>query len=166
MDFNWQRIITAVIIVITIYYLKEKAPYASKNGELKYGLLMKGFGLVTLLFSVVPFVILLIGNYQVDKPGETKALVGITIGFGLGAIYTITEGFFVKGNFDNKSINFTTPWTGAKHEKWEDLQSIKFDRISYWHVLKFNDGKIIRISSYLGGHKYLLDLLRKKGYKF
>lgn len=113
-----------------------------------------------------PFCSLLTGNYQVDKPGETTALICLSIGFGIGALYTLAEGFFVKGSYDKESITFTTPWTGVKNEKWEDLQSVNFNGWCYWYVLKFKSGKIVRLSCYLGGHGYLLEFLQERGQNF
>lgn len=96
MDINWQGLIAGAVTVFVITYFTKKATFAAKEGELKFGMFMKGLGLVCLLFSVVPFVVLLTGNYQIDKPGETTALIGLSIGFGIGAFHTLVEGFFSK----------------------------------------------------------------------
>jgi hypothetical protein len=154
------------VTVSLITYVINSASHSAKKGQLKYGLFIKGLGVVCFLFSVIPFIVFLTGNYQIDKPGETAALIGLTLGFGVGAVYAIGEGFFVNGAYDQNSIKFTTPWTGVKNERWEDLQSIKFNSICYWYVLKFNSGKIIRLSSYLGGNGYLLEHLREQGHDF
>jgi len=166
MDINWQGLITGAVTVFIITYFIKKATFAAREGELKFGLFMKGLGLVCLLFSVVPLVVLLTGNYQVDKPGETTALIGLSIGFGVGAFYTLAEGFFVKGSYDNDSIIFSTPWTGKKSELWESLESTSFNGWCYWYVLKFKSGKTVRLSSYLGGHGYLIEFLQERGHDF
>lgn len=166
MDINWQGLIAGAVTVFVITYFTKKATFAAKEGELKFGMFMKVLGLACLLFSVVPFVVLLTGNYQINKPGETTALIGLSIGFGIGALYTLVEGFFVKGSYDHESINFSTPWTGKKSEKWDDLQTVKFNGWCYWYVLKFKSGKIVRLSSYLGGHGYLLAFLHERGHNF
>jgi hypothetical protein len=164
MDINWQVLTIAVISVAVIKFFSIKTFQSAQEGELKFSLFIKGLGLVCLLFSAVPLFVFLTGNYQVDKPGETNALIGLTIGFGLGAFYTLAEGFFVKGSYDNTSIMFSTPWTRKKIEKWDDLESIKFNRSCYWYVLKFKSGKIIRLSSYLSGHGSILALLQNRGH--
>ncbi len=166
MDINWQGLITGTITVFVITYFTKRATYAAQEGELKFGLFMKGLGLVCLLFSVVPFVVFLTGYYQVDKPGETIALIGLTIGFGIGAIYALAEGFFVKGTYDDTGIVFSTPWSGKKNERWNDLESINYNGWCYWYILKFKSGKVVRLSSYLGGHGYLLDFLQDRGHEF
>jgi|TARA_R110002096_G_scaffold175633_1_gene351463 hypothetical protein len=166
MDINWQGLITGAVTVFVITYFTKRASFAAKEGQLKFGLFMKGLGLVCLLFSVTPLVVLITGNYQVNKPGETTALIGLTIGFGIGAIYTLAEGFFVKGSYDEESISFTTPWTGKKTEKWHNLESVNFNGWAYWYVLKFKSGKKVRLSSYLGGHGYLLEFLEERGHNF
>jgi hypothetical protein len=159
MDINWQGLISGAITVFVIGYFIKRAMYASIEGELRFGRFMIGLGLACLLFSVVPLVVLITENYQVNKPGETKALIGLIIGFGIGAIYCLIEAFFVKGSFDESGISFFTPWTGMKEEKWDDLVSIDFNDWCYWYVLKFKSGKVIRLSTYLLGHAYVLDLL-------
>jgi hypothetical protein len=163
MDINWQGFITVTLTAFVIAYFTTKARFEAKKGQLQYGLFMKGLGLVSLLIAVVPFLILITGSYQVDRSGETTALIGIVIGFGIGAIYTLGEGFLVKGRYDKESISFTTPWTGKKHEKWDDLESIKFNAKCYWYVLKFKRGKVIRLSLLLGGYGYLIEYLEKRG---
>ncbi len=166
MEINWQGIITGIVTVAVITYFTRKALYAAEEGQLKFGLFMKVLGFVSLIFSVGPFIVLLTENYQVQKPGETTALIGLTIGFGIAAAYTLAEGFLVKGSYNDVSIQFSTPWTGRKCEKWDDLESVHFNRWGYWYVLKFKSGKVIRLSSYLDGHGFLLNFLKNHGYDF
>ena len=166
MEINWQGIITGIVTVSVITYFTRKSLYAAQEGELKFGLFMKGLGLACLLFSVGPFIVLVTESYQVQKPGETTALIGLTIGFGIAAIYTLAEAFLVKGSYNETSIQFSTPWTGSKSEKWDDLESVDFNGWCYWYVLKFKSGKVVRLSSYLGGHGFLLGFLQDRGYDF
>ncbi|WP_444907888.1 hypothetical protein ACJJIR_07665 [Microbulbifer sp. SSSA008] len=135
MDISWQGLIAGAIAFFVVLYERKRSVYAEQEGVLKSGLITKGFGLVTLLFSVVPFGVFLTGNYQVDKPGETIALIGLTLSFGIAAIYYIAEGFFVKGAYNDTSIVFVTPWAGKKDEKWCDLESVEFNCWWSWYVL-------------------------------
>lgn len=166
MDINWQALITGAVTVFVIVYFSKRAAFSVKEGDLKYGLFIKGLGVVCLFFSLGSLALYLTENYQVDKAGETTALIGLFVGFGIAAIYTIGEGFFVKGSFDKQSISFFTPWTGRKVQSWENLFSVKFNPICYWYVLKFNTGNVIRLSSYLGGHGHLLAQLQEYGHDF
>lgn len=161
MDFDYQSAITAGLTVAIIGYLTNRAVYGQKKGKLKYGIPMKILGIACLIFSVVPFIMLLAQNYQVDKPGETTALIGLTVGFGIGAIYTLGESFFVNGNFDNEKIEFFSPWSGAKIKEFKDLDNCSLNPFCSWYVLKFKDGTKIRLSTYLGGHGHLIDFLNK-----
>ncbi|WP_339720228.1 hypothetical protein [uncultured Paraglaciecola sp.] len=163
MDFNWQGIITSAITVGLITYAIKSANHSVEKGQLKYGLFIKGLGIVCLICCLVPLWVYLTDGYKVNKLGEATALIGLMIGFGIFSICTIGEGFFVKGSYDESSINFSTPWTGSKANNWRDLKSVKFNILCFWYVLQFNDGNTIRISSYLGGNCYLLDSLREKG---
>jgi|GEM_PF-1321488 len=164
MDINWQGLITAAITVFVITYFTKKSRFEVQEGQLKFGLFIRGLGIACLIFSLVPLIVLVTGNYQVEKPGEAVALVGLAVGFGIGAVYSLAEGFLVKGRFDDKGIYFSTPWTGVKEEAWADLEAVTFNGWCYWYLLRFKDGRVIRISSYLGGHGYLLELLREMGY--
>ena len=163
MDFDFQTALTTGLTVAVIGYLTNRAVYSQKKGNLKYGIPMKVIGVLCLAFSIVPFIILLTQNYQVDKPGETTALISLTIGFGLGAIYTIGESFFVNGNYDNEKLEFFSPWSGSKIKEFKDLESCSLNPFCSWYVLKFKDGTKIRLSTYLGGHGHLVDFLNKGG---
>jgi len=147
------------IIGISITYFEVKSGCSAQEGELRFGLFIKSLGLICLLISSVAFVVLLTENYNAEKFGETTALIGLIVSFGVGAFYVLLDAFFVKGNYDQKSIYFSTPWTGIKNEKWCDIKSVTYNSACSWHVLKFNSGKIIRISSYLGGSGYLIESL-------
>jgi hypothetical protein len=166
MEFNWQGIIISAFTVGLITYAINSASHSVQKGQLKYGLFIKGLGIACLIFCLGPFWVYLTDSYQVNKPGQATALIGLTIGFGFLAISTIAEGFFVKGSYDESSINFSTPWTGSKSSNWRDLESVKFNILCCWYVLQFKDGNTIRISSYLGGNGYILDFLRKNGHDF
>lgn len=164
MEFNWQGIIASALTVGLTTYAINSARHSVQKGQLKYGLIIKGLGIVCLICCLGPLWVYLTDNYQVNKPGQATALIGLTIGFGFFAICSIAEGFFVKGNYDESSITFSTPWTGRKSCHWRDLESVTLNILCDWYVLKFKDGNTIRISSYLGGNGYLLDSLRDKGY--
>jgi hypothetical protein len=166
MEFNWQGIITSALTVGVITYAINSTSHSVEKGHLKYGLFIKGLGIVCLICFLGPLWVYLTDIYQVNKPGEATALIGLTIGFGFFAICTIGEGLFVKGNYDESSINFSTPWTGSKASNWRDLESVKFNILCCWYVLQFKDGNTMRISSYLSGNGYLLDFLREKGHDF
>lgn len=121
MDISWQGLITGTITVFVITYFMKKAVYAAEPGELKFGLFIKSLGLACLLFSAIPFVVFLTGHYQAEKSGETTALIGLTIGFGIAAIYTLAEGFLVKGTYNESTITFYTPWSGEKTRNGKTL---------------------------------------------
>lgn len=166
MDVNWQALVTGSVIVVTISYITSKARFSVAEGELKYGYFMKGFGILCLLISLLLLALLLTANYQVNKPGETISLLGLIIGFSAMAIYMIGEAFFVKGRFDQDTISFTSPWKGYREEKWINLESVSFNSFGGYHVLKFKTGKVIRISTFLGGYGYLVELLHHQGKGF
>ena len=99
-----------------------------------------------------------------ETPSEFYPITGIFIGFGIAAAYCFGEYFGVRGTFDTESIDFYTPWTGRKLERWKDLQSVEFDSLAQWYLLSFKSGKKIRLSNFLSGHGEVLDLVRSKGF--
>ena len=52
--------------------------------------------------------------WEIVLPGS---IVGLIVGFGLGAAYCFAEYFFTRGSYDNDGIDFRTPWTGRKTER-------------------------------------------------
>lgn len=165
MDLTWQMLFTVAVTLGIATYAIKKATYATKEGELRFGAFMKVLGLICVAFSVIPFYVLLTGKYDVEKPGETPALIGLIIGFGFAAVFILAEALLVKGSYNHHSITFSTPWSGTKTERWEDLESIKFSGTFSWYLLKFKSGKVMRLSSFLNGHGHLLDFLRSRGHE-
>jgi hypothetical protein len=164
MEIHWQALISGMFTLTVITYFIKRSAFSVKRGILKFGLFLKVFSLGCLVLSLVPLAILLTENYQVEKPGETTALIGLSVGFGIAALYMLAESFLVKGTYNKDSIRFFTPWTGKKNEHWSDLQSVHFNAWCYWYLLRFKSGKVIRISTYLEGHGHLLNFLRERGY--
>lgn len=164
MDINWPALIAGAAVASVFTYYAGRASDARQPGELKFGSLIKGLGLVCLIIPVGSLLVFLSGNYQVGKPGETAALLGLSLGFGVLAIYTLAEGFLVRGSYDESAISFSSPWSGRKNEKWEDLESVEFNRLCGWYELKFRSGNVIRLSSYLGGRRHLLVFLQMRGH--
>ena len=161
MEIDWQSAISTGLTVSIIGYLTNKAVYSQKKGNLKYGMPMKFLGIICFIVSAVPLYVLLAQNYQVDKPGETTALIGLAVGFGLGAIYFVTESFFVFGNYDCNKIEFFSPWTGTKTQDFKNLDYCSLNPFCGYYVLKFKDGTKIRLSTQLSGHGHLIDFLNK-----
>jgi len=153
----------ASLIIGTI--ITKSSGKKSDNGELKFGLWIFVLGLACLSFVLFSLYFLLFGDLSTEDNTGVCAAVGLILGFGLGAIYSFGEGFKVRGNFNNESIEFHTPWTGSKSEKWSDLESVKFNSQANWYVLKFNSGVKIRLSALLSGHGLVLEHIKTLGIK-
>jgi len=158
-------LIGGIIALIFVSLISSKVRNSSNGNQLKYG-----WGFLVLGWSCIAFVALAIYllfydlNVWEDR-GELYSVIGLFIGFGAGAIYTFGE-YKVWGSYDDDGIVLYTPWTGRKEEKWCDLDSVKYNSNASWYVLKFKSGRIIRLSSLLGGHGGVLDILYRKGYEF
>jgi len=152
----------ASIVICT--YISKSLRNSSDSGQLRFGTF-----LVVLAWCCFAFVLLATWAFFYDadaweKPSELYSIIGLFLGFGVAAIYCFGEYFKVHGFYDEKGIDFHTPWTGSKIEKWENLTSAKFNSTANWYTLSFKSGKIIRLSNLLGGHGGVLKLLETKGY--
>ena len=150
--------------VVICAYISAKVRGSAEQGTLRYG-----SWLVALAWCCVAFVALAASALFVDANvwedrGELLAVVGLIVGFGLGAAYCFAEYFFTRGRYDDEEIDFCTPWTGRKAERWSDLRDARFNPQSSWYVLTFRSGNKIRISSLLSGHGPLLTLLESRGF--
>jgi hypothetical protein len=95
---------------------------------------------------------------------ELIAVIGLFVGFGFCAGYCFAEYFKTRGTYDERGIDFSTPWTGRKTEKWSNLESVTLSDAG-WYVLTFTTGSKIRLSAMLGGSKRVLELLDQKGFR-
>ena len=150
--------------VVICAYISAKVRGSAEQGTLRYGA-----WLVVLAWCCLAFVALAGSALFIDRDvwvdrGELLAVLGLIVGFGSGAAYCFAEYFLTRGTYDDKGIEFRTPWTGHKSERWSDLSGAEFNAQSSWYVLTFRSGNKIRISSLLGGHGGVLSLIEDRGF--
>jgi hypothetical protein len=126
---------------------------SAEYGQLRFGLFMWGLAVA---FLVVAF-LLVIHTMYFGYGRDFWAKAALFIGLGGGAIYSFGEAALVHGAFDDDGIEFHTPWTGAKRERWQDLISVELNNWGSWYTLTFKSGKKIRLSRYLNGHLTALE---------
>ncbi|WDE03678.1 hypothetical protein SG34_020160 [Thalassomonas viridans] len=136
------------------------------DGQLKYGIFLFILGCCSFAFVILAVFAFFNDADAWEKPSELYSIVGLFVGFGAISVYSFGEYFKVHGTFDPERIDFYTPWTGWKHEQWENLERVKFNSQASWFVLTFKSGKKIRLSNFLSGHGKVLELLKSKGYEF
>ena len=145
-------LIGGAIAIVIASYVVSRAGRRNERGRLRFGAFLWMLGGICLVFALLPAASTLAGNQ-----GQFGAKAALFVGFGIGAIYCYLEAAFVRGSFDDEGIEFSTPWTGAKREKWRDLESIELNGWCYWYTLTFKSGKKIRLSCYLNGHRPALE---------
>lgn len=156
-------LIGGVAAIIIGTYVSSRARDSGEEGELRFGVSIVILAWCCLALTVFAVVMFFIDNDVWEKKSELYSVVGLFVGFGLGAFYCFGEYFKVKGNYDEEQIDFQTPWTGRKIEQWSNIESVKFNSSMNWYILKFKSGNKIRLSSFLVGHGHVLELLENKG---
>lgn len=159
-------LIGGVLSVVICTYISKSMRKSETEGELKFGTFLVVLAWICMLFVVLAFLDFFYDADVWEKRSEFFSILGLIVGFGIGAIYCFGEYFKVRGEFDSKKIDFYTSWTGRKTESWDDLIEVKFNGFTNWYVLSFNSGKTIRLSNLLGGHGEVLELVKSKGHSF
>jgi xanthine/uracil permease len=150
-------LIGGLISVLLTVYIAKRVGKAGKSGELRFGGFMWGLAVACLVLAFLPVAVTLAGNER-----EFWAKLALFVGFAFGAAYCFGEAAFVRGSFNDESIEFHTPWTGIKRENWRDLVSVDFVASCSWYTLTFASGKKIRLSQYLQGHMSAVDMANAK----
>ncbi len=148
----------AITVAITAYVARAVGR-AAAPGVLKFGVFMWLLASLCLALALLPVASTVLAGH--DR--EFWAKVALFAGFGLGSAYCFAEAALVRGRFNEQGIEFSTPWTGEKSEKWSNLTSVEFNVWCSWYVLTFKSGSKIRLSQYLGGHLSALAAAGKSG---
>jgi len=154
----------AAVIICT--YISKLARSSESRGQLKFGAFMVVLAWSCIALSFFAFIMFFVDNDVWLKRSELYSVIALFFGFGVAGIYCFGEYFKVEGTFDDSEIYFSTPWTGVKREKWENLKKVKFNSIANWYVLTFSSGAKIRLSNMLNGHGEVINLLHEKGHNF
>lgn len=156
-------LIGGLVAVVVCTYISKNAKNSKVKGELRFGvfLLIPAWCCLALIGLVAWR---LFNDPSWSRPGDLYRVVGLFIGLGAGSAYGFGEYYKVRGKFDDRGIDFYTPWTGRKTESWEDLESAGFNPIANWYTLRFKSGNRIRISGLMSGYGDVLNLLESKGY--
>jgi hypothetical protein len=150
--------------VVICAYISAKVRGSAEHGTLRFGAWLVVLAWCCLALAALAASALFIDANVWQDRGELIAVVGLIVGFGAGAGYCFAEYFLTRGTYDDNGIDFHTPWTGRKTERWGDLAGVELNAQSSWYVLTFRSGNKIRISSLLGGNGRLMSLLEGRGF--
>jgi hypothetical protein len=148
-------IIGGVISIILCSFVSSKISHKSNDGQLKFGLIISSLFWLCLAIVLVCIYGLMYADINYER--DLFPIISLILGFGLAAVYSFGEAYRVHGEFDVDIINFYTPWTGSKNEKWSNLEFVKFNSAANWYTLKFNSGAKIRLSVLLTGHGLVIE---------
>ncbi|WCP68570.1 hypothetical protein LYZ37_07535 [Vibrio tubiashii] len=160
------KIIGAIILFIIIALMRYSSTKKTQSGELSFGIFLPVIGVATLAFSIIIVWMFFNVGRANDGIGEVLSAFGLVVFFGSGSFVSFMEFFKVKGRFDSVGIDFYTPWTGAKKEKWENIVDVKYNRTMSWYVIQFKSGAKVRLSSYLQGHYEVVHIIKARGFDF
>lgn len=146
-------LIGGIVSVVLAAYIARRAGRSVTAGRLSFGFPIWTLALGCLAFASLP----VFSIVYADDHREFWVKVALLVGFGVAAIYCFGEAAFVRGTFDDAEIEYFTPWTGLKREKWEDLDSVHFNEWGHWYTLTFKSGRKIRLSRHLRGHLFALE---------
>ncbi|HEX4341375.1 MAG TPA: PH domain-containing protein [Polyangiaceae bacterium] len=59
-------------------------------------------------------------------------------------------------------LRLSSPWSGERKLRWDDVVHVRFSRAANWFVLRGRDGTKIRLATLLGGLPELLDDLKRR----
>ncbi|MFT6735600.1 MAG: hypothetical protein ACJAS9_003811 [Polaribacter sp.] len=154
---NW--IIMVAVILVSLYptFFKGKA----EAGKLKPRKLLALFGVLTSGFAFLILYSYFTGRFDGDE--SVAWLVILEICLVGGAIALFGEGYLVKGKYNDKYIEFYTPWSGLKKEKWSTLTEVKHHALNAYYALRFENGTTIRVSDTLVGAPDLVEHLDALG---
>ncbi len=133
----------------------KRAVSKETNGRLHFGGFFLGLTIICTIFTTFMIWVL----FFVDHGGQEIPIYCLIAMFGLPSIYCWAELIWTKGFFNDEGIGFQTLWFGRRYYEWPQLIDVSFNEYLYWYVLRFENGKPIRISVYLHGHGELLDKL-------
>ncbi|WP_269520791.1 hypothetical protein [Alteromonas sp. BMJM2] len=155
-------IIGGIVSIVLCSVVSTRISHKSNNGQLKFGLIVSILFWVCLFIVLICLYSLIFTDINYDR--DLFPIIGLIVGFGLAAVYSFGEAYRVKGRFNSQTIEFHTPWTGSKNEKWTDLESAKFNVSANWYTLTFTSGAKIRLSALMQGHGLVIDHVKSLGY--
>jgi hypothetical protein len=145
-------------------YVSAKVRGSAEQGTLRFGAWLAVLAWCCLTFAALPVWALFHDLDVWHDRVELFSVIALIVGFGLGAAYCFGDYFLTRGTYDDDGIDFHTPWSGRKTERWSDLEKVAFNSQASWYVLTFRSGNRIRISTLIGGHGGVLRLLGAKGF--
>ena len=151
---------SGVFVFIVVYYNVKSRISVQKTGELKLKNYIAIAGWGCLLISGLALYDLI--NDRCDDVKQLYSAVAVFSLFAFSSVYAFVEYFYIKGVFNEKYIDFYSPWTGRKVELWDDLETIENCSFRSWSTLVFKSGNKIRLSDHLTGLEDIQKILDLK----
>ncbi len=137
--------------------LRPDTPIISLSGgtTLSYPPLYEGIGWVGFIF----FLVLFVAASFSAKPDERPFCLVTFGGFSVLSALMIVWRRRAKIEYDESGVTYHPLFASAYRVEWMSVTSIDYSRVSQWWRLRTTDGRCIRVSLMMNGHRDFLDRL-------
>ena len=164
-------IIVKVLIVIAVgallpYFtsaaVRSKPTIDAATGARTYSYIRasKGLALISLIMPVF------MGAFSLNlyRAGESDYLVWLIICLVFTAMsgYLLLECFVARLIVSADGLTSLSPWNGERFFRWDEIESIRYSKLSRWYVIVGPGRKKIYASEYLNGFGDLSAVFRKR----
>ncbi len=101
--------------------------------------------------------------YITQAQPQTNGVIWGMILIAILSLYTLIEGLFVKGYYDDQQVVLFSPWTGKKQQVWHEVENCRYNSIAMWYVFTFKNDKVLRLNSLLQHSSSLMETLKARG---
>jgi endonuclease/exonuclease/phosphatase family metal-dependent hydrolase len=155
-------VLLAILLTVGFIWLitttAQGEPFRVDGGTVTYrhSLLLRGFSLFA-LFGV-GFVLIVGWILFPPKVGQSYLpliLMALTLAF--ASFLLCWESFQFQLQTTPDQLICDSPWSGRRHLSWSELSSLDYSTLNMWFILKFRDGRAVRISALVPGISKFLD---------
>ena len=166
-----EDIIRNILIVLAVTFLvnylttaalrsKPTIDPATGAGIYTYGRASKALGLFSLILPAFMGMLSLILYRKGESDYPTWLIICLI--FAAMSAWALLEFFVVRLIVSEEGIKSISPWTGRRFFRWDEIESIRYSKVSRWYVITGPARKKIYASEYLKGFGHLGAELRKK----
>jgi hypothetical protein len=142
---------------------KPIAPDPDGWSRLRAGWMLNATLVLGALMFMVLIVLATIGTHS-DRQDQIVPLICLIVGFGAGTVYMawVSYGRVIK--FNDTQIEVQHRFGSTIRWSWSEVRGVRTSSISGEHILTFDDGRKLRVSTWMKGANDLALKLRERGF--